>query len=183
MDWTQVIITAVTVLLSSGIVQFFVNRSDKMKEEAKKNELDELRKEFKEGLDERERVGKNRYEEHHISIEKMSLQHQKDFQALIDAIDQLKANDTNITQSIQDIKETQKNIGDAVMGLAHDKLIFCADKISERGYITLREKATLKSMYVPYKKLGGNGDVATAYDYVTTLAVIDDAKAKELDRT
>lgn len=211
MDWTQIAITAVTVLLSSGIIQFFVTRKDKKKEDAKtdhdeaiKKELKdhltnvndkwketycdknaqaiaELTKEVKQGLEEREAMGRKRYDEHHLSIEKMSLQHQKDFQTLLEAIKQLENNDTRVTESLDKIANKQETMAESLIGMSHDKLIFMTDKIAERGAITLKEKATLESIYVPYHKLGGNSHCSTAMEYMKTLPVVSDEEAKNMD--
>ena len=211
MDWGQTIVTIITVALTSGIIQFFVNRRDKQKEDAKQDHdetikkdmrdhltnvnakwkvdycdknakaIADLAKEVKDGLAERESTGKRRYEEHHISIEKMALQHQKDFQALFDAIKQLESNDTKITESLCKIADKQDVIGDSLIGISHDKIIFMTDKIAERGAITLKEKSTLDSIYEPYHRLGGNSHCSTAMEYMKTLPVVTDEEAKKMD--
>lgn len=181
MDWTQIVITAITVILSSGLIQFLLSRKDKKEEDAKTDHFDLLRKEFKAGLEEREKTGRMRYDEHHVSIEKMSLQHQKDFQMLLDAIKQLEKNDTNITESIKVITDTQQNIGNAIIGLAHDKLVYSTDKIIERGAVTMKEKATLESIYAPYVKLGGNSYAKKGMEHVDKLPVVTEEEAKVMD--
>ena len=211
MDWGQTIITLLTVLIGSGLIQFFFNRKDKQKEDAKKDSAETIKKEMKdhltnvnnkwkvdycdknakaindlivevrEGLDARERKGKERYDEHHLSIEKMNIEHKKDFFALKEAIDKLTENDTKITDSITKIAEKQEVMADSLVGQAHDRIIFLSDKITERGVVTLKEKATLKSMYEPYKKLGGNGHCETAINYVSTLPVVTDEEAKKIE--
>lgn len=211
MDWGQTAITLVTVLIGSGLIQFFFTRKDKQKEDSKidhdekmKKEMKDhltkvndqwrvdycdknakaiadLAKEVKDGLAEREAKGLQRYEEHHLTIEKMNVQHQKDFIALKEAIQKLTDNDSKITQSIEKIAEKQDIMADSLIGQAHDRIIFLTDKISERGAITIKEKSTLASMYEPYRKLGGNGHCATAVTYVNTLKVVSDDEAKEMD--
>ena len=57
---TNTIITIISILIGSGLIQFFVNRKDKKDEDKKTNEINILRKEFQEGLDEREKNGKYR---------------------------------------------------------------------------------------------------------------------------
>ena len=211
MDWLQTGVTLLTVLIGSGLIQWWFARKDKQKEDAKKNHDEEIKKEMKDhltnvnskwkedycdknakaiadlaqevrdGLAEREAKGLQRYEEHHLTIEKMSVQHQKDFLALKEAIQKLTDNDTKITQSIEKIAEKQDIMADSLIGQAHDRIIFLTDKISERGAITIKEKATLTSMYEPYRKLGGNGHCATAVTHVNTLKVVSDDEAKEMD--
>lgn len=211
MDWTQIAVTGITVLLTSGIIQFFVNRKDKQTEDAKKNHeeilkkemkdhltnvndkwkvdycdknakaISDLAKEVKEGLAEREEMGKKRYEEHHLSIEKMNLQHQKDFQTLLEAIKRLENNDTKVTESLEKMAEKQETIAESLIGISHDKIIFMTDKIAGRGAITLKEKATLESIYEPYRKLGGNSHCSTAMEYMKSLPVVSDEEAKSMD--
>ena len=211
MDWVQIGVTALTVILSSGIIQFFINRKDKQKEDAKVDHDEEIKKEMKDhltnvndkwkidycdknakaiadlaqevrdGLAEREAKGLQRYEEHHLTIEKMSVQHQKDFIALKEAIQKLTDNDTRITESLQKIAEKQDDVASGIMGLSHDKLVFMTDKITERGAITLKEQATLTSIYEPYVKLNGNGDAKAGFKHVMGLRVVSDEEAKKLD--
>ena len=184
MDSTQIVVCVITVagvIVSSGIIQFFVTRKDKKRDDARKEEYEALRKEFLAGLEEREKMGKQRYEEHHLSIEKMDLQHQKDFQALQDAIRKLTDNDTKITESIESMAQTQGLMADSLIGMAHDRIMHLTNRIIERGCITNKEKATIKSMYDPYRGLGGNGEVKEAVDYILTLPTVTDEEARERD--
>lgn len=211
MDWVQIGVTALTVILSSGIIQFFINRKDKQKEDAKVDHDEAIKKEMKEhlastnsqwkvdfcdknakaiadlaqdvkdGLAEREAKGLQRYEEHHLTIEKMSVQHQKDFIALKEAIQKLTDNDTNITESIKKMADKQDDIANGIMGLSHDKLVYMTDRITERGAITLKEQATLTSIYEPYIKLQGNGDAKAGFKHVMGLKVVSDEEARKMD--
>jgi hypothetical protein len=143
--------------------------------------ISELVVEVKEGLAQREAKGKERYDEHHEAIEKLNEQHQKNFEALLQTIEQLKANDTKITESLEKMAEKQDDVANGIMGLSHDKLIYTTDRIAERGVITLKEKATLTSIYEPYVALHGNGDAKAGYSYVMTLPVVSDEEAKKMD--
>ena len=71
-----------------------------------------------------------------------------------------------LTEATIEIKDYEKNVGDALNGIIHDRIIHNVEGFIERGGITVDEISTLKSMYYPYKKLGGNGDVETAYEKV-----------------
>lgn len=194
-----------------GFIQFLISRKDEKQKEAKKDHDEEIKKEMRDhltnvnakwkedycdknakaindlieevrvGLADREAMGKKRYDEHHLSIEKLSVQHQKEFLELKKAIEALTANDTKITESLRMISETQKDMSDAIMGLSHDKLVYMTDRITERGAITLKEQATLTSIYDPYIKLHGNGDAKAGYKHVMGLKVVSDAEAKALD--
>lgn len=69
-----------------------------------------------------------------------------------------------------------------LMGLGHDKIIFLTQQIARRGCITLREKSNLEALYIPYSKLGGNGDGKTGYNHCMGLSVCSEERALELDR-
>lgn len=211
MDWIQMVVTIVGVVISSGLIQFYFNRKDKLKEDAKKDNADTIKKEMKDhltevnsqwkidycdknaqaiqtlreevavGLDERERRGTQRFEEHRLAIEKMNIEHQKDFQELKQAIQKLTENDTKIVDSLGKIADKQDVMANGIMGLSHDKLVFMTDRITERGAITLKEQATLTSIYEPYIKLEGNGDAKAGYKHVMGLKVVSDEEAKDMD--
>lgn len=211
MDWTQIAVTGITVLLTSGIIQFFVNRKDKQKDDAKKDHDEVLKQDMKDhltnvnnkwkedycdknakaiadlavevknGLEEREATGHRRYEEHRIAIKEMAVQHEKEFLELKKAIDKLTENDIKITDSISKMANKQEIMADSLVGQAHDRILFLTDKITERGAITNKEKATIDSMYEPYKRLGGNGYVSTSVQYVKALKTVSEEEAREMD--
>lgn len=186
MEIIQIVLTVIGSVIGSGavfgFVQFLIQRSDNKKAQLKKNEHEELRKEFNKGLQEREDVGRKRYEEHKIAIEQMTKEHKKDFEILLKAIKNVEDSNEKLCEKVDTVADYQKNIGDGVMGLSHDKLIFSTGKIAERKAITLKEKATLTSIYDPYRRLGGNGDCKTAYEHVMSLNVISDEEAKRIDK-
>jgi len=160
----QIIITLIGLIISGGLfsfIQFLINRKDSKNDKFKTFE-DMINK----GLDEREKVGLARYEEHKENIKKLN-----------DAIVQLTENDTEICEYMQ-------YVGAELMGLAHDRLVYLTDKIAKRNAITLKEKATLDAIYTPYHDgLGGNGDGQMGYEHCMTLSVIPDSLAEELDKT
>lgn len=160
----QIIITLIGLIISGGLfsfIQFLINRKDSKNDKFKTFE-DMINK----GLDEREKVGLARYEEHKENIKKLN-----------DAIVQLTENDTEICQYMQ-------YVGAELMGLAHDRLVYLTDKIAKRNAITLKEKATLDAIYKPYHDgLGGNGDGQMGYEHCMNLSVIPDSLAEELDKT
>lgn len=194
-----------------GFVQFLISRKDKLQEEAKKDHDEEMKKEMRDhlsnvnakwkedycdknakaindlveevriGLADREEMGKKRYDEHHLAIKELSVQHQQEFLELKRAIDKLTENDSKITSSIGKIADKQDLMANGIMGLSHDKLVYMADKISERGAITLKEQATLTSIYEPYISLNGNGDAKAGYKHVMGLRVVSDEEAKKMD--
>ena len=175
------VVTIISILIGSGLIQFFVDRKDKKINESKNEQMESLRKEFQKGLSAREETGKNRYDEHEKAIEKMNITHQKEFKELKEAIMKLTDNDTKITDSIQKMSDKQELMAESLLGLSHDKIIATTDKISMRGAITIKEQATLDSMYKPYSALGGNGHCKKAMEYVSTLAVVSDEVARKKD--
>lgn len=186
MDVTQVILTVVGSVIGSGAVfgfiQFLIQRRDKQKEDEEGKKFQVLREEFQEGLKQREDKGRERYEEHREAIATMSVEHKKDFQTLLTVIEQLKDSDIKTTQYIEEIRTYNKYMGDEIMGLAHDKLVYLTDRYQERGAITLKEKATLDAIYKPYHEgLNGNGDGQIGYDYAMKLPVVSDSKARDMD--
>ena len=52
---------------------------------------------------------------------------------------------------------------------AQDRIVWLAEKYVQRGYITVREKALLKDMYRPYRKLGWNSYAEEAMGEVEKL--------------
>lgn len=208
----QTIITMAGILISSGIIQFFVTRKDKKVEDEKKNHEEALKKEMKdhltnvndkwkvdycdknakaindlisevrEGLANREETGKRRYDEHHLAIEKMNIEHQKDFLELKKAIEKLTENDTKITASIEKIADKQDVMAEANVGMIHNTLIRFTDPIIERSAVTYEELDTLDSLYLPYSRLGGNGECKRRFDDVNNLKKISKEEAFEIDR-
>lgn len=159
MDWFQSLLTFAGVIIGSGLIQFLITRKDNRKEELKR-----IQKELKQGLDEREATGKARYLEHKEAIDKLN-----------EAIFQLTKNDTEQSKYI-------RYIGDELMGLAHDKLVYLTSHYQKRGAITLKEIATLKAIYEPYHNgLHGNGDGQAGYEFAMTLPVVTDAQAEKMD--
>lgn len=95
-----------------------------------------------------------------------------------------KADIKDITKELKDtmveMNAYSKNIGLAVNGIIHDRIIKNVDEYIDRNGITIEEISTLKSMYYPYKNLGGNGDVETAFEQACKLPVI--TKEEAIDR-
>lgn len=178
----QIIIAVIGSGAIFSFIQFLIQRRDnksskidelckkidediKAQSEESKQRYSILQRKIKEGLDERENTGKERF-----------LQHQEAIQKLNEVIFQLTKNDTEQNQRL-------KYIGDELMGLAHDKLVNLTDHYQTRGAITLKERATLEAIYKPYHEgLGGNGDGEQGYKYAIQLPVVTDSKAAEMDK-
>lgn len=155
------------------LIKFFVGRKDKKQErkEDRENDVDSLRKELKQHLIDVNAGWKETY------CDKNS----KAVAELSEVTVQLKDNILLLTENISQMQEYNTNVGDAVKGIIHDRLLHNVDCYIERGGITHEELATLKSMYDPYKSLGGNGDIETAYNIALKLPVITKNDALERD--
>ena len=100
--------------------------------------------------------------------------------------DGLEKHDEMIKKLNEILVETRKEndgIKQLLIGIGHDKLVFMTDKIARRQAITLKEKATLDAIFVPYSSLGGNGDGEAGYKYCITLPVVSDEGAREKDNS
>lgn len=186
MDITQVVLTIVGSVIGSGAVfgfiEFLIKRKDKKEEDDINTKFENVRKEFKTGLDEREATGKERYLEHKEAILDMSSEHKKDFQALLNAIEKLTENDTNTNELLKKNQAIMDTIADGVVGMIHNTILRSTQPILERGAVTYEELATLDSLYTPYAKLGGNGDCKRRYEDVTKLPKISNEEAILRDR-
>lgn len=176
-------ITFVGVVIGSGLIQFFVSRKDKKEEDEKHNSADSLRKELKDHLTTVNDKWKIDYcDKNRESILRMDAEHKKDFQELQKAIVQLVENDTKFANNINKMAEKQDIIAQANVGMVHNTIIRFTDPIIERGAVTYDELANLDSLYVPYAKLGGNGECKRRYEDVNKLIKISREEAVKRDR-
>ena len=155
----QVVITIIGSGALFSFLQFLITRKD-----SKEDRFHSLEAYFKKGLNERERMGKQRYEEHK------------------EAIEELRSAIITLTKDAQERKEFEKYMGASLMAITHDKLIRLGKKYQERGAITLSEKNNLKLLFEPYHNgLGGNSDGETYYAYCMNLPVVTDEVAQQMD--
>jgi len=176
-EWIKTIITILFSGAFFGFIQFLITRKDN-----KDDSLKKLKEEFDRGLDEREKTGKNRYDEHKNAIHAIKLQHQEDFQKLNEAIKQLTENDTKIAALIEDSQNTTSVIASGVVGMIHNTIIHSTQPIVDRGCVTYGELNTLDSLYIPYAKLGGNGDCQRRYNDITKLPKVSEEEAIKRDK-
>jgi hypothetical protein len=168
MDWVQTGVTVLTVIVSSGIIQFFVNRKDKKKEDEK---ID-LRTEMKQHLTNVNNEWKVKYcDKNWEAIQQLNV-----------VIQKLTENNTKITESIEMMADKQDTIALANVGMVHNTIIRFTDPIIRRNAVTYEELSTLDSLYQPYSKLGGNGECKRRYDDVNKLRKISEAEAHDRDR-
>lgn len=176
-------LTFAGVIIGSGIIQFFISRKDKQKEDAKKDSADSLRKELKDHLTEVNTKWKSEYcDVNREAILRIEEGHKKDWQEIQKAIEKLVENDNRFADSIEKMVEKQECIAQANVGMIHNTIIRFTDKIVERGSVTYEELATLDSLYVPYAKLGGNGECKRRYEDVNKLTKVSKEEAVKRDR-
>ena len=159
------------------LIKFFVSRKDKKQErkEDRADDIGNLRKELKQHLVDTNAGWKEQYcDKNAQAIEQIAKQ-------LSDLGTKLTDNVILLTESVTEIKENNANIGDAINGIIHDRIIHNVDGFIERGGITHEELSTLTSMYAPYQKLGGNGNVKTAYEIAVKLPIITKEQAMKRD--
>lgn len=184
MDQVNALQILITVLGSGALfsfLQFLIQRKDNRDERHIEEQFKTVREEIREDLEEREKTGKERYDEHHETIKEIMRDHKEDFNKLVARFDDLKENDRRLEEKIEKIATNQQNACDALIGIAHDKIVYMTDKITERGYITLKEQATLDSIYGPYRTMGGNSHAKAGYEHCRDLDVISDEEAKKMD--
>lgn len=193
--WVQLVTIVIGALLGTGFLQFMITRSDKKKEKKENNEFNalenkmkdhltqvnnqwridycdvnakaiaDLAQEVREGLADREAKGAERYREHQESIEELR-------KAMI-----------TMAENTEETRKIGGYLGESLMALTHDKLIYLGKCYQRRGAITLAEKNNLKLLYTPYHDgLGGNSDGEGYYTYCMNLPVVTDEEAMEMDK-
>ena len=193
--WVSIIITIIGALLGTGFLQFLITRADKKKERAEDKEentledkmkqhltnvnnqwkvdycdvnakaIANLAQEMREGLEAREEKVAERYIEHKEAIQELR-------EAMI-----------ALAKNTEETKRIGQYLGQSLMALTHDKLIFLGKQYQKRGAITLAEKNNLKLLYTPYHDgLGGNSDGEGYYTYCMNLPIVTDEEALEMDK-
>ena len=188
-------ITIVSVILGSGLVQFLLTRKDKKQEDAKKDNADTIKKDMKDhltevnnkwkvdycdknsklieeltrdvklGLEQREQKGLERYQEHK------------------EAIAELKEAVIALTKDAEDRRTLESYVASSLLAITHDKLVYLGKTYQKRGAITLAEQNNMKMLYKPYHDgLGGNSDGEGYYTYCMHLPVVTDEEAAEMDK-
>ena len=78
-------------------------------------------------------------------------------------------------------KDTKDNAeGQMLKGLGHDRICYLGGSYLERGYITKDEYENLHDyLYIPYKKLGGNGTAEKIMKEIEKLPLKDKEEQNE----
>ena len=59
-----------------------------------------------------------------------------------------------------------------LLGLGHDRIVYLGMQYIDRGYITQDEYENLyEYLYIPYKKLGGNGSAQRIMNEIEKLEI------------
>ena len=159
----------VTLKFIEFLIDHFAKRKDR--KEDKKDALGSLRTELKQHLVDVNQGWKKDYCDRHFEA----------IGELKEVSGQLKDNVILLTETVTAMKDYNVHVGSAVQGMIHDRIIHNVDCYIARGSITREELTTLKSMYEPYKALGGNGDVAQAYEIASDLDIVTKEEAARLD--
>lgn len=193
--WVQLVTIVIGAFLGTGFLQFMITRSDKKKEKKENNEfgalenkmkdhltavnnqwrvdycdknsklIEELTRDVKLGLEQREQNGLERYQEHKEKIEELR-------EAII-----------ALTKDAEDRRSLESYMASSLLAITHDKLIYLGKTYQKRGAITLAEKNNMKLLYTPYHDgLGGNSDGEGYYTYCMHLPVVTDEEAAEMDK-
>lgn len=201
LEWiVKTVITFICSAATLGFVQNLINRNDRKKEKAeqreekkqekKDQELRELKERIEEVNDEREDVGKRRYEEHQRAIAELREENELARQESKEAVEELRQMLKSLAETVEkqaDVTAKHQEIdnyrSELIVALVQDKLFFYADKYQRRGAITLDELAIMRDMYKPYHdKLGGNGRGKAGMELCESLPRITADEAKELDK-
>lgn len=190
----NIALTVVLALISSGaiggafaLVQFLLKlKFDKTvwnaeQKDKKDKRFDDLRNEFREGLDKREQTGKERFDINSRLIEENTraindltrlVQHQSEkYDKLVD--------------SLETLNRMSEIMGEGVKSGLYDKIMMVTDKCLARcegGAITVGEQANIEQLYGSYFGLGGNGEGKKRYELaINKMKVVTEEEAKQLD--
>ena len=79
-----------------------------------------------------------------------------------------------LTSLIQGKKAKDSAEGQMLKGLGHDRICYLGECYIQRGYIAKDEYENLHDyLYLPYKKLGGNGTAEKVMEEVERLSLKD----------
>lgn len=176
--------TVIPILASLGVfkfletfIPFLITRKDKKaeKKEEKEDRIKDLEERLENGLIERSNEGKQRFDTHTMEIKKQMQISEERYNEVKEVL--LRHAKDNEERDLY-----MHTMGEALMGIIHDRVLHNVDEYIERGGITREELTTLTSMYAPYRKLGGNGDVQAAYNIADELPIITKDEAVKRDK-
>ena len=155
----QIILAVIGSNALFAFITFLIKRKDD-----KDDRFKELDNKIENGLEEREEVSKERYEEHQ------------------EAIKELREVVIKLSEDAEERKHLTQCMASSLMALSHDKLVHLGKTYQRRGAITLAELNNLKLIYTPYHDgLGGNSDGEGYFEYCKHLPIVTEEEAIEMD--
>lgn len=157
------LLQVVLAVIGSNAVFAFITFLIKRKDD-KDDRFKELDNKIENGLEEREEVSKERYEEYQETIQKLR-------EIVI-----------KLSEDAEERKHLTQCMASSLMALSHDKLVHLGKTYQRRGAITLAELNNLKLIYTPYHDgLGGNSDGEGYFEYCKHLPIVTEEEAIEMD--
>lgn len=148
------------------------NRAD-----SKDKRFDELREEFGKGLDERERIGKERFDINSKQIVENTV--------AIRHLIKLNEEQTNKLDRFADsVTKSFDVMSGGVRSILYDKISVVYDKCLVRcdgGAITSEEMANMEQLYLSYSGNGGNGEGKEMYNTACHMKRVTKEEADKLD--
>lgn len=188
----------VLALISSGVVggaiggafalvQFLLKlKFEKTVWKAEQNDkkdkrFDDLRNEFREGLDKREQTGKERFDINSRLIEENT----RAINDLTRLVQRQSEKYDELVDSLASLNKMTEIMGEGVKSGLYDKIMMVTDKCLARcegGAITVGEQANIEQLYGSYFGLGGNGEGKKRYELaMNKMKVVTEEEAKQLD--
>ena len=157
------LLQVVLAVIGSNAVFAFITFLIKRKDD-KDDRFKELDNKIENGLEEREEISKERYEEYQENINELR-------EVII-----------KLSEDAEERKHLTQCMASSLMALSHDKLVHLGKTYQRRGAITLAELNNLKLIYTPYHDgLGGNSDGEGYFEYCKHLPIVTEEEAIEMD--
>lgn len=86
---------------------------------------------------------------------------------------------TWLVKQVRCKKKEYKVLNEAINALLHDRLYQSCSFLLKKGFCTMEDRQNLEYLYVPYKTLGGNGNVESLYHKCMELPITAGQKDKK----
>lgn len=152
--------------------------------DTKDKRYDELREEFKKGLDEREATGKERFDINSKMIQENSEQIAKLLRISEVTNNKIDNFADSVSKSFNSINKNSEVMGEGVKSVLYDKITVIYDKCLSRcdgGAITSEEESNIEQLYMSYSGLGGNGEGKTMFKKACAMKTVTKEEADRLD--
>lgn len=152
--------------------------------DTKDKRYDELREEFKKGLDEREATGKERFDINSKLIQENSEQIAKLLRISEATNNKIDNFADSVSKSFNSINKNSEVMGEGVKSVLYDKITVIYDKCLSRcdgGAITSEEESNIEQLYMSYSGLGGNGEGRTKFKKACAMKTVTKEEADRLD--